>query len=43
MHLTASPPTTSTSLPSAVGLLFFVESACLKRPCTESYFIWYAK
>ena len=43
MHFTSSPPTTRTSLASADGLLFFVESACLKRPWTESYFIWYAK
>ena len=43
MHFTSSPPTTSTSLPSAWGLLFFVASECLKRPWTESYFIWYAK
>ncbi len=40
MHFTSSPPTTSTSLPSAEALLFFVASECLKRPCTESYFIW---
>ncbi|MFN8095852.1 MAG: hypothetical protein U0599_27145 [Vicinamibacteria bacterium] len=35
MRLTSSPPTIRTSLPSAVGLLFFVASERLKRPWTE--------